>query len=1244
MKNQRRHARLRYLDYGGPCARALVCGLLLIFAATPAADAAFFPGDPPVPVFSDDFSNDVDMAPVDGWSPYVWTGNPGDYTLFKWWGEDDNRPACAGNWGSVWLRTRYARDYNQSVFIIDQSNPANPADWTNFRLEFDVNPLGDNANSFGAIIGGADTNSDRKIDDGYLFYIDTIPAASDAINFSQRATWHLVKRTNGSDADLGSGPVELDPANTDLLTIYEGTCYRMRVDFFCGNLRVQVKRLECSGVSSCTETTCGGDWCTIIEYTDVSGATLTPGLTGLFHGSEVNVAFDEFLYFDNVEVSTWGANCGAVCEDWVGWLPENREPLEFKMLYDAAILDYSAGPPLADFKIDVNTSEPTSASGVNTTGDNYCNGWNLLVNLPVPNEPTDLDSIRSYLQRSSTAVQMVNDGSGNFSWQDSFDNEFFEADGVTPNPLYNPVPMVADGATPINHALLDAFDWYVAQRSIGGDWVVDDSAQCRKWYVVLISDGDESCPDGNADYACDPGQAASKFANPGIDGIDAVEVHTIGFSESVTAAEALKCVARDTNGTFYSATNASDLSDALYEVFYSLQGNLRSFIPFKVAPPPSSAGGPALVQDFLAVAPFFQARQDQTIWEGNLYAFRLNVNNPGLPANDECEIDLSQILWNANSMLEDQLDDHTVANAERYVYMGSDATGSWARHDLATIPTNAPLRTEFKGLLLRPAVPTDVQAQEVVNFVRYIWMDDDTGVTPDPRPWNRDEAGFVGDGVEDTFALGDMYHSQPVIVNPPNTSMFFFDYGFGDPAVPGAHDYPAFMTQQSKRRRIALVGANDGMLHAFDAGFWDRDRAGSGETYDEAHDLGAGTELFAWVPQAVMPRLWSMTYGLEQQYMVDGPTATGDVYIDLTPTDGTDDPEWRTIAISTMRRGGRGMAALDITQPDPTGSSPDYEPTVSDFPGCRDGSTSGCSGEYPRVMWEFGDQADADTNCPGGLSGVQCAPYWDLGWTWSKPAIARIAVYNSLAPSQPDSQFVAFFGGGWDQTESDSTGNFFYGVDIETGNVVYKYNTSVSMPGSPTALDSDIDGFHDRIYFGDSDGSVWRLEFPAPNDSTHTGADAGTLTRIFDFRLDFPDRQRFYYRPVMVPALFGGSGYTWAIAMGTGDRPNLGRKDTGFDHFYFLLDDGQSTAKGATDLVAINYDDLEGFGDADGPCTSSALNPADGSYGWYFSLRENEKVMFDATVVNGPHLRPDGRRGGPQRSESVRHQWQWWRR
>ena len=94
--------------------------------------------------------------------------------------------------------------------------------------------------------------------------------------------------------------------------------------------------------------------------------------------------------------------------------------------------------------------------------------------------------------------------------------------------------MMADGATPINNSLLDAFDWYVDQVTIG-DWANDPLKACREWYVVLITDGAESCA-GPGTYACDAGQAASKFANPGIDGVDPVPVFTIGFSESVADA------------------------------------------------------------------------------------------------------------------------------------------------------------------------------------------------------------------------------------------------------------------------------------------------------------------------------------------------------------------------------------------------------------------------------------------------------------------------------------------------------------------------------------------------------------------------------------------------------------------------------------------------------------------------------------------------------------------------------------
>jgi Tfp pilus tip-associated adhesin PilY1 len=176
----------------------------------------------------------------------------------------------------------------------------------------------------------------------------------------------------------------------------------------------------------------------------------------------------------------------------------------------------------------------------------------------------------------------------------------------------------------------------------------------------------------------------------------------------------------------------------------------------------------------------------------------------------------------------------------------------------------------------------------------------------------------------------------------------------------------------------------------------------------------------------------------------------------------------------------------------------------------------------------------------------------------------------------------------------------------------------VDLPGGITALDSDVDGFHDRIYFGDSNGGVWRLQFPDPTDASATGATAGTLTEIFDFSSDFPDRQEFFTRPIMVPALFDGSGYTWALAFGSGDRANLDREDSGFDHFYFLLDVGDTTTRGETDLVEVDYTALtNGFDNAGFDCADTALNPAGGDYGWYISLRETEKTINDAYVVNG---------------------------
>ena len=88
------------------------------------------------------------------------------------------------------------------------------------------------------------------------------------------------------------------------------------------------------------------------------------------------------------------------------------------------------------------TESPSAITARNSTGLGFCNGWKLLVDLPTPLAATDnLDAIRAYLQPAHTAVDYVSNAG--FSWQDDFDNDPASAS-------YNPIPMVADGSTPIS--------------------------------------------------------------------------------------------------------------------------------------------------------------------------------------------------------------------------------------------------------------------------------------------------------------------------------------------------------------------------------------------------------------------------------------------------------------------------------------------------------------------------------------------------------------------------------------------------------------------------------------------------------------------------------------------------------------------------------------------------------------------------------------------------------------------------
>ncbi|MFZ5958032.1 pilus assembly protein [Pseudomonas knackmussii] len=133
--------------------------------------------------------------------------------------------------------------------------------------------------------------------------------------------------------------------------------------------------------------------------------------------------------------------------------------------------------------------------------------------------------------------------------------------------------------------------------------------------------------------------------------------------------------------------------------------------------------------------------------------------------------------------------------------------------------------------------------------------------------------------------LGDIIDSSPVLVGAPNRLSSLMNATLGSTDT----SYTTFKNTWSARATRIYVGANDGMLHAFD---------------------GDGKEVFAYVPSEVISNLYKLSdssyTSKTHQYYVDGSPVTADVYFSGA---------WHTVLVGTLRGGGRALFALDITDP-----------------------------------------------------------------------------------------------------------------------------------------------------------------------------------------------------------------------------------------------------------------------------------------------------------------------------------------
>ncbi len=353
-------------------------------------------------------------------------------------------------------------------------------------------------------------------------------------------------------------------------------------------------------------------------------------------------------------------------------------------------------------------------------------------------------------------------------------------------------------------------------------------------------------------------------------------------------------------------------------------------------------------------------------------------------------------------------------------------------------------------------------SSNAMNLINFIRGDEVTGLR------TRMLEVPIGSGSYQVWKLGDPIHSTPTIVGAPKER---YDLIYGDPT------YNTFYQQYRNRRQVAYVGANDGMLHAFNAGYYHKgdDPTTPGVTEhgwftrtptDNSGGPKLGAELWGFIPYQLLPQLqWLARTDYTHVYYVDLKPKVSDVRI-FTPD--ADHPDgWGTILIGGFRLGGScGQCAAGSGAP----------PMVVNIGGTNRTFYSAyfvldiTNPEVdPKLLWVFTDSG--------------------LGLTTAYPAIARVNPTSDPSTSKTNEKWYVIFGSGpngyqADLPSSPSQTAKLYVVDLVQGPGAGNSNVTTMPVGSwrsfmnhVITVDKDLDYRVDVAYSGRTihDGSLpWR--------------------------------------------------------------------------------------------------------------------------------------------------------------------------
>lgn len=557
----------------------------------------------------------------------------------------------------------------------------------------------------------------------------------------------------------------------------------------------------------------------------------------------------------------------------------------------------------------------------------------------------------------------------------------------------------------------------------------------------------------------------------------------------------------------------------------------------------------------------YQASFDTSSWWGDVQAFPLTMD----AVTKEISMGAAAT-WSADQQLVNRL---MAGSPERNIVVGVGGANPSPR---ATNFTTGGIVTALQNDLDRPAPGAASD-----------------GLWKDRLAYLRGDKSKEGSPFRIRFhALGDVVNSGLQFIGAPSPRS-----NLG----PGYADF-ANKTAVKNRTHAIYVGANDGMMHAFNA--------------------NNGDELFAYIPSWLGPKLSLLTDKdyLHQAY-VDASPVIGDIKYGSA---GTAD-DWKTVLISGSGGGGRGVFALDVTDPSAFDAS--------------------------KVMWEFTQANDTD-----------------MGYVLGKPRIVKLRTSAPSITPAVTRWFAMIPAGVNNYVDSgdgiySSTGAptiFLLALDKPTGTAwslgsnYYKINLpfdatlAVSKAVGVVNLEAYMNetGLTEFAAAGDLHGNVWALDFTgfgasdwsAGNLSRFNTGSAGSLVA---YPMYIAKDSGGAIQPITAAPTIIGFGRTNKHLVGFGTGKYIEPSDstsTQQNTYYTIFDDGSGSAsghggtsgvvgtQGRSRLMQSTRNAVTGRLSPTSPFTweradGDGADPSNPKRsGWYYDLPgAGERIIYDSVAV-----------------------------